>query len=559
MSTVENDTSLPGEASSPTPPEPLLPFERLLSEISAGLILASPATVQQHVQAGLRRLAEFFDVDQSVLWEQSADHREIHACASYTRPGAPAIQGESPPCLNLPWWRSRILRGQLIRFSTLNGLPPEASQERAYAERVGLRAYLSVPISIQSEHRHHLVLASYHQERAWPDALIPRLRLLGEMFAGALEKARIEQALRESEQRYREVFELTSDCVFLLDVTPDLRFIVTRFNPAEEKTVGLCGVEGRFLDELLPQSLTDVIYGNFRRCIESGHPFSYDEALHLPVGVRYFHTTLIPVKDATGRVHRLVGIAHHITERVEAEQNTRLLADAGRILAESLDYPTTLAQVARLAVPVLADWCVVDILEDGTCRRVAGAHVDPSKELLLQVLAERYPVDRVASQPASHVLRTGQALLLASTPEEVLRANTLDAAHMTLIQTLGCLSLMAVPLMARGRMLGVVTLVSSQPGRHYGATALGRAQDLAQRIGLAIDNARLYREAQESIRLRDEFLSVASHELRTPITSLNLVTQSLLDPRFNPPPEKMHRTLRLVRRQIDRLDRKSVV
>ncbi|MFL5347442.1 MAG: ATP-binding protein [Hyalangium sp.] len=555
MGTVEDEIKPLGEASSQTAIEQLLPFERLLSEISAGLILASPATVQQHLRAGLRRLAEFFDVDRTVLWEQSADHQELLERESYTRPGTRLDLREGPARMNLPWWRLRMLRGELIRFSTLTDLPPEASHVRAFAERVGLRSYLSVPISIQSKHRHHLVLASFRQERVWPDALIPRLRLLGEMFAGALERVRIEQALRQSELRYREVFELTSDCIFLLDVTPDLRFVVTRFNPAEEQTVGLYGVEGRFLDELLPQSLTRTLYANFRRCIESGASFSYEEALPLPIGVRYFHTTLIPVKDATGRTHRIVGIAHHITERVEAEQTAHLLADASRILAESLDYQTTLAQVARLAVPVLADWCVVDILEHGTCHRIAGAHVDPSKELLLQVLAERYPVDAVASQPASQVLRTGQALLLANTPEDVLRAHTRDAAHATLIRMLGCLSLMAVPLMARGRMLGVLTLVSSQPGRHYGPTALHHAQDLAHRIGLALDNARLYREAQESIRLRDEFLSIASHELRTPITSLNLATQALLDPQLQPSPEKLHRTLRLVRRQIDRLTR----
>lgn len=555
MGTLETDTRQLGEPSSQTLPEHLLPFERLLSEISAGLILASPATVQQQLREGLYRLTEFFDVDRSVLWEQSADHRELLRRASYTRPDVLIeFQGVPSPS-SLSWWRTRMLRGELIRFSALSDLPPEASHVRAYAERVGLRSYLSVPISTQSEGRYHLVLGSFHRERTWPDALIPRLRLLGEMFAGALERTRIEQALRESEQRYREVFELTSDCIFLLEVTPELRFVVTRLNPAEEQTVGLHGVEGRFLDELLPQPLTRVIYANFRRCIESGRPLSYEEALTLPIGVRYFQTTLIPVKDATGRVHRIVGIAHHITERVESEQATRLLADASRILAESLDYPTTLAQVIRLAVPALADWCVVDILENGTWHRVAGAHVDPSKEPLLQVLAERYPLDADTSQPASQVLRTGQALLLASTPEDVLQAHTRDAAHAALIRTLGCLSLMAVPLTARGRMLGVATLVSSQPGRRYGATTLARALELARRIGLALDNARLYQEAQESIRLRDEFLSIASHELRTPITSLNLATQSLLDPHLQLPPEKMHRTLKLVRRQIDRLTR----
>jgi PAS domain S-box-containing protein len=536
-------------------PEPRLPFERLLSEISAGLILASPASVQQHLREGLRRLTEFFDVDQSVLCEQSADRQEFFERASYTRTDLPVSPGDASLHLSLPWVRACMLRGETIRLSAPAALPPDTVQASGEAGRAGLRAYLSVPISTQGAPRHHLVLVSFRQERVWPDDLLPRLRLLGEMFTGALEKARVERELRESEHRYREVFELTSDCIFLLDVTPDMRFIVARLNPAEERIVGLSGVEGKFLDELLPKAITDVIYPNFRRCVEGGQPISYEEALQLPVGVRYFHTTLIPVKDATGLVHRIVGIAHHITERVEAEQATHLLADAGRILAESLDYQTTLTHVARLSVPVLSDWCIVDLLENGESRRLAGAHVDPAKELLLEVLAERYPISRDSPQPAGQVLRTGQALLLADTPDEVLQAITRDASHAELIRSLGCRSLMAVPLVARRRMLGVVTFVSSQPGRLYGPTELSRAQDLALRIALAIDNARLYHEAQESIRMRDEFLSVASHELRTPLTSLNLITQSLVSQRLQSSPEMLHRKLRLVQRQAQRLTR----
>ena len=228
MEIAGDDTRMFGGDSSPTTHVLLLPFEHLLSEISARLTLASPATVQQDIQEGLRLLTEFFDVDRSMLCEQSADHREILERASYTRPGTPTGPEVAPLHLSFPGWCACMLRGDIVRFSALTDLPPEASHERAYAERTGLRAYLSVPISLQSERRHHLVLVSFRRERAWPDVLIPRLRLLGEMFAGTLERAWIEQALRESEQRYREVFELTSDCIFLLDVTPEMRFVVAR-------------------------------------------------------------------------------------------------------------------------------------------------------------------------------------------------------------------------------------------------------------------------------------------------------------------------------------------
>lgn len=555
MVTDEAGTRMVPEASSPTMSESLLPFERLLSKVSADLVLASPATVQHGIHEGLRRLAEFFDVDRSVLYEHSPDRRGLLERASYTRPGIPTNPADARSDSHLPWSSERMLRGEIVRFDSPAELPPEAVREWAQAGLSGLQSYLAVPVLLQGGHHHHLVLASFRRKRAWTDDAVPRLLLLGEMLAGAFERARIEQELRESEQRYREVFELTSDCIFLLDVTPDMRFIVARFNPAEERTVGLSACEGRPLEELLPEEVACKVAANFRRCVEAGHRISYEEAIALPVGLRYFHTTLIPVKDAAGRIHRIVGIAHHITERVEAEQATHLLADASRALAESLDYPTTLARITRIAVPLLADWCVVDILENGELRRLAGAHVEPSKEALLQLLAERYPVTGNSQQPAGRVLRTQQAILCTHATDDMLWKYTHDADHMNLIRALGCHSFMSLPLVVRDRVLGTVTFVSCRPGRHYGAVDLSRAQDLASRMALAIDNARLYREAQESIRMRDDFLSIASHELRTPITSLGLAVQSLLGPRREPTREDLLRVLRLVRQQSRRLTR----
>ncbi|HEX3764422.1 MAG TPA: ATP-binding sensor histidine kinase [Kofleriaceae bacterium] len=213
----------------------------------------------------------------------------------------------------------------------------------------------------------------------------------------------------------------------------------------------------------------------------------------------------------------------------EAERRTAFLADAGVILGQSLAYEETLAQLGRLCVRSLAEWCVIDLVgKDGTLRRVASAHADPTKEPLLKELEDRYPPRRDSPHPAAQVLRSGEPLVLAELADDVLRRATHDEYHLHLVRALGSNSMMALPLAARGQPLGVLSLVTATPGRRYGPADLDLAIEVARRASTAIDKARLYREAQDAIRLRDEFLSIASHELRTPMTSLTLSLQTLL-------------------------------
>ncbi|MBN1209986.1 MAG: AAA family ATPase [Myxococcaceae bacterium] len=240
--------------------------------------------------------------------------------------------------------------------------------------------------------------------------------------------------------------------------------------------------------------------------------------------------------------------------RRRAEEGVRFLAESSMALAESLDYETTLARVARLAVPFLADWCIVDVVgSEGGIRRVAAAHADPEKEPLMRELQERYAPDRESSQPAAVVLRTGQPYIISETSEEDLQRVCRDARHCELIRAAGSRTGIVVPLTARGRMLGAISFGSAAPGRYYGPADLALAQELARRAAIFIDNARLYGEAQEAIRLRDEFLTIAAHELYTPITSLMLTVQGLQKHAGATLPEAVARASRNVERQTQRL------
>ena len=198
----------------------------------------------------------------------------------------------------------------------------------------------------------------------------------------------------------------------------------------------------------------------------------------------------------------------------ESEKVQRFLAEASAVLASSLDYRATLANVAELAVPTLADWSVLDVLEDdGSIVRLAAAHEDPAKVELARRLQERYPTDPEAPRGVPNVLRTGTPELVSDIPEELLDEIARDEEHRLILRELGLKSYMMVPLVVRGKCSGVMTFVTAESDRRYGDADLALAEELARRAALAVDNARLYAEAQQEI-VRRERAEEALSEIR---------------------------------------------
>ena len=215
----------------------------------------------------------------------------------------------------------------------------------------------------------------------------------------------------------------------------------------------------------------------------------------------------LPVQNADGSVARWFGTCTDIDDQKRAEQASRFLAEASRTLSTLVDYPTALEKVATLAVPDFADWCAVDVVEDDdTLRRLSASH----------------PVDLYGPRP---VLQSGRPELITEITDAMLVESARDQAHLQLLRDAGLKSSITVPLKAGTEVEGVLTFVTSSSGRRYQDADLVLAEELAYRAGIAIENARLYSDARDADRQKDEFLAVLAHELRNPLAPIRSALQ----------------------------------
>jgi PAS domain S-box-containing protein len=213
-----------------------------------------------------------------------------------------------------------------------------------------------------------------------------------------------------------------------------------------------------------------------------------------------------------------------ITERKRMEERLHYVSHASAILSSSLDYHATVARLARLLVPKLADWCGVTLLDDhGVLQQLAVAHVDPAKVEWARELSRRYPQDMSSPTGAPNVVRTGKTELYVDITDEMLQRAAVDAGHLQMMRELGMTSVLIVPLRARGRVIGVMSLVAAESGRRYTEAEQSLAENLAERAAMAIDNARLYtqteaarvdlEESREELKVSIEELSRTNDEL----------------------------------------------
>ncbi|MCY1080248.1 PAS domain-containing sensor histidine kinase [Archangium lansingense] len=379
---------------------------------------------------------------------------------------------------------------------------------------------------------------------------------------------------RQSERALRLERDFNSAILDTLDalvVVLDRRGRIIRFNRACQRATGYSFEEVldvTFWEQLLlPQDL-ELLKAEFVRLIESKQPRQLENSWMARDGKRRriaWSNTVLLGED--GEVEYVIGTGIDVTEQRQAEaERDRLLAweqeararaeeqerrlaflsGASGLLAGSLDEDSTLRGVAHLAVPRFADWCIIDLLDpDQSVRRILVEHADPTQAERARILRAHVPSLGATLGPGK-VLRTGEAELL---PEAALVPAGLEFR-----------SCLCVPLLARDRILGVLTFGLMAPRRPYGTVELSLAQELARRTALAVDNARLYLAARQAIDLRDEFLSIASHELKTPLTTMKLALQGALRanraaPQVETSPLSMPRSLETIEKHCGRLTR----
>jgi signal transduction histidine kinase/CheY-like chemotaxis protein/PAS domain-containing protein len=230
-----------------------------------------------------------------------------------------------------------------------------------------------------------------------------------------------------------------------------------------------------------------------------------------------------PLFDEAGQVRGAIGAFLDITERRRAERAQQFLDAASTMLAASLDYKDTLRSLAHLAVPEYADWCVLDLVAGaGTIERAAWAHRDPAKAALLSELVQAYPPgERSDGTPGPlESVREGRSVLIRDMTPERVREGAVDERQAEAVLELGARSALIVPLIAHGRVIGALSW-SRGPGRPaYDERDRAVAEEIGRRAAIAVENARLFQEAQQANQLKDQFLATLSHEMRTPLNAL---------------------------------------
>ena len=346
-------------------------------------------------------------------------------------------------------------------------------------------------------------------------------------------RLRVSRDLLTAERQHAAILDIAADAI----ITVDADHVVVNYNHGAEEIFGWqrAEVTGRPLSVLLPERFREAHEGHIAHFAQSPRAARRMGERQEIFGLRrdgseFLAEASISRVEVGGR-RLFTVVLRDVTSRRQQEDDSRFLARAGATLGTSLDYESALLSVVHLAVPYLADCCVLDVQEEGVgMRRVASVHDDPDLTKHLRALAA-WPLERGDWPfPVSAAMARGAAVQQGGLAPGWAREHGPGDGREALVEALGIRSLVTVPLNARGRTIGALTFLATGVARDYGEDREAVLLSLAKLVAFALDNAWLYRAAQRASRARDEILGVVSHDLRNPLSAVSMCARQLLLP-----------------------------
>jgi PAS domain S-box-containing protein len=370
---------------------------------------------------------------------------------------------------------------------------------------------------------HTLLLGKDGSERPVDDSAAPIKDSNGQtrgvviVFRDVSEKRRANKSLLRSQRELTDFFENAAIPLHSVGVDG----IILRVNQAELDMLGYARdefvghhiaefhVDRQVIDDILTRLSRGEVIHNYEARLRCKNGSIKDVLL----------TSSVYWED--GKFIHTRCFTRDITDQKQAEEALAFFAKASTTLAALVDHRSALQQSARIAVPYLADWCVVYVVDEhGDIEYHAHAHRDPSKEQLLTQMLTHSPLDWNSNTATVRALRTGQPQLMPELPEAFLDSVAQSEEHRLIIRELGPRAVISVPLKIRDRTVGVIGLVSCDPNRRYTEREVKLAEKLAERVATAVDNSRLFHAVKEANRQKDEFLAMLAHELRNPLAAI---------------------------------------
>ncbi|MDP1826540.1 MAG: PAS domain S-box protein [Archangium sp.] len=369
-------------------------------------------------------------------------------------------------------------------------------------------------------------------------------------------RKQLERQLAVAEAKSSGILEVSADAIICIDD----RQHITLFNQGAERTFGYSKQEvlGAPLATLLPARFREhhaALVSRFAQGPGTSRRMAAERRGGL-TGLRK-NGEEFPIDAAISRLHvdgqTVFTVAlRDTTEARRVEKHQALLAEVGAAFASSLDYDETLGTIARLTVRELADFCIVGVVEPGgAVRRVECASADPARAWVCDLLKQA-PLEPAPGHPAFLSMESRKAVLLDDLSPERMASFAQGPRHLEGLLALEARSTLTVPLVSRGRALGVLGLISST--RTFDAADQRLAEELALRAALALENAMLYRDAQQAVKARDELLSIVAHDLRNPLQSVLLQARLLRD-RARDGAEWVKKPSEVVERAVSRMAR----